>query len=79
MTKINRKFNTMRKRIERWHNIMEKLAEFEPLVHSLDGASPEEVQAIRMIHRKLYESSIVAKEQLKEAVVNGRYRIQSAG
>lgn len=41
MTKANRKFNTMRKRIERWHSIMEKLAEFEPLVHSLDGASPK--------------------------------------
>ena len=65
--KFSRKFNTRRKRIERWHNIVMKLSEFEGLVNDYDGASPEEVRTLKAINRKLYECQTVAKEHLSEA------------
>ena len=65
--RFNRKFNTRRKSIERWHNIVMKLSEFEGLVNNYDGASPEEIRTLKAIHRKLYECQTVAKEHLREA------------
>ena len=65
--KFNRKFNTRRKSIERWHNIVMKLSEFEGLVNNYDGASPEEVRTLKAIHKKLYECQRSAKEYLREA------------
>ena len=65
--KFNRKFNARRKRIERWHNIVKKLSEFEGLVNNYDGASPDEVQTLKAIHKKLHECQTVAKEHLREA------------
>ncbi len=67
MTKYNRRFNTRLKRLERWHEITMRLSEFEGLINSYDGASPEEVRVMKTIHRKLYECSVIAKEQLKES------------
>ncbi len=67
MNRFNRKFNTRRKRIERWHNIVMKLSEFEGFVNNYDGATPGEVRTLRAIHRKLYECQTIAKECLKEA------------
>ncbi|MBQ6983004.1 MAG: hypothetical protein IJQ15_11325 [Synergistaceae bacterium] len=67
MNRFNRKFNTRRKNIERWHNIVMKLSEFEGLVNNYDGASPDEIRTLKAIHRKLYECQIVAKEHLREA------------
>ena len=67
MKKFNRRFNTRRKRMERWYSIMMRLSGFEGLINSYDGASPEEVQAMRTIHEKLYECYTIAKEHLKEA------------
>ena len=46
---------------------MMRLSGFEGLINSYDGASPEEVQAMRTIHEKLYECYTIAKEHLKEA------------
>ncbi len=66
--KFNRSFNTKRKRIERWHNIVIKLSEFEGLVNNYDGASPDEVRTLKAIHRKLYECQIWGKEHLREAL-----------
>ena len=66
MEKINRRYNTERKRLERWYQIRTKLAEFEGLINSYDGASPEEVKTMRTIHVKLYECSVLAKEYIKE-------------
>ena len=66
MNRRNRKFNTRRKRIERWHNIVMKLSEFEGLVNNYDGASPGEIRTLKAIHKKLYECQTVAKEHLKE-------------
>ena len=65
--KFNRKFNARRKRIERWHNIVMKLSEFEGLVDNYDGASTEEVRTLKAIHKKLYECQTSAKEHLREA------------
>ena len=65
--KFNRRFNTRRKSMERWHNLVIKLHEFEGIVNSYDGASPSEVKALKTIHRKLYECCTMAKEHLKEA------------
>ena len=67
MNKYNHKFNVQRKRIERWNSILMRLSEFEGLINSYDGMSPEEVRAMSDIHKKLYESSVIAKERLKEA------------
>ena len=67
MNRFNRKFNTRRKSIERWHNIVMKLSEFEGLVNNYDGASPDEVRTLKVIHKKLYECQTVAKEHLREA------------
>ncbi|MBQ3447263.1 MAG: hypothetical protein IJG37_06455 [Synergistaceae bacterium] len=67
MNRFNRKFNARRKRMERWHSIVMRLSDFEGLINSYDGMTPEEVRAMRAIHRKLYECSVVAKERLKEA------------
>ena len=67
MNKFNRKFNTRRKRIECWYNIVMKLSEFEGLVNNYDGASPEEVRTLKAIHNKLYECQTVAREHLREA------------
>ena len=66
MIKINRRYNTQRKRLERWYNIRMKLSEFEGLINTYDGASPEEVKIMRTIHSKLYECSVLAKEYIKE-------------
>lgn len=67
MTKYNRKFNTRRKRMERWHDIVMRLSDFEGLINSYDGMTPEEVRVMRAIHGKLYECSVLAGEYLKKA------------
>ncbi len=67
MNRFNRKFNTKLKSIERWHNIVMKLCEFEGLVNKYDGASPDEARTLKAIHKKLYECQRRAKEHLKEA------------
>ena len=67
MTKYNRKFNARRKRMERWHNIFMRLADFECFINCYDGMTPEEVRAMREIHKKLYECSVLAGEYLREA------------
>ena len=67
MNKFNRRFNSRRKRIERWHNILTGLISFEGLINDYDGVTPADVRAMKDIHRKLYECSVTAKRQLKEA------------
>lgn len=69
--KFNRKFNTQRKRLERWYEIATRLSGFEGLINSYDGASPEEVRVMKVIHKKLYECSVMAKGYLNEAVKIG--------
>lgn len=66
MSKFNRKFNTQRKRLERWHDIVMRLSGFEGLINCYDGASPDDVRTMKVIHRKLYECSVMAKDRLKE-------------
>lgn len=67
MDKRTRQYNNQRKRHERWYSIVMKLSGFEGLINSYDGVTPEELRAMRKIHRKLYECSVLAKEWLKEA------------
>ncbi len=61
MNKFNRKFNARCRRYNRWNRIVMKLAEFEGLVNNYDSASPDEVRALREIHKKLYECQKTAK------------------
>lgn len=65
--KFNRKFNARRKSLERWQEILSLLAGFEGVITSYDGASPNEICALKAIHRKLYECKQMAKKHLKEA------------
>ena len=65
--KFNRKFNIQRKSLERWHEILSLLAGFEGVITSYDGASPNEIHTLKVIHRKLYECTQLAKRHLKEA------------
>ena len=67
MNRFNRKFNARRKRIERWHNIGERLSGFESLITDYDGMTPDDVRAMIGIHKKLYECCVIAREHLKEA------------
>ena len=69
MTKFNRKFNSRRKRQERWYGIVTRLSDFEGLIDNYDGATPEDVRAMRDIHGRLYECYAIAKEHLKEIVL----------
>lgn len=61
MNKFNRKFNARMRRYERWNRIVQKLNEFEGLINNYDSASPDEVHALKEIHRKLYECLDSAK------------------
>ena len=69
MTKFTRKFNTKLKRIERWHTITAMLCEFEGVINNHDSASPEEIQIMKSIHRKLYECCVMAKGHLKRVSI----------
>ena len=44
-----------------------RLSDFKGLINSYDGMTPEEVHAMRAIHSKLYECSVLAEGHLKEA------------
>lgn len=61
MNKFNRKFNARMRRYERWNRIVQKLNEFEGLINNYDSASPDEVHALKEIHRRLYECWQTAK------------------
>ena len=62
MNKFNRKFNARIRRYERWNRIIQKLNEFEGLINNYDSASPDEVHALKEIHRRLYECWQTAKD-----------------
>ena len=66
MNRYNRKFNSWRKRFERWYVIKSRISEFEGIVNDYDGATPEDVKVLREIHRKLYECQQMANEQLQK-------------
>ena len=65
-SKFNRKFGSRCRRYERWHNIIMKLNEFEGLINNYDSASPDEVKALKEIHRKLYECMKTAERYEEE-------------
>ena len=62
LTPPNRKFNAKRIRYERWNAITLKLSEFEGLINDYRHASPDEVHALKEIHRRLYECWQTAKD-----------------
>ena len=72
MHKYNRKFTTRLKRFERWYNVLSKLSEFEGLINSYDGASPDEVKTMKEIHKKLYECSVLAHQHLEQTKIKER-------
>ena len=61
LSRFTRKFNAQRIRYERWNKIVHMLSEFEGLINNYDHASPDEVRALKEIHRKLYECQKAAK------------------
>ena len=61
-SKFNRKFGARCRRYERWQKILRKLSEFEDLINNYDSASPDEVHALKEIHRRLYECWQTAKD-----------------
>ena len=65
--KLNHKLNVQRKKQERWYEISVRLSGFEGLINDYNGASSEEVRTMKVIHGKLYECFVLAKEHLKEA------------
>ena len=67
--KFNRKFNARLKSLERWYNLISKLYEFEGLINFYDGASSEEVKTLKLMHKKLYECCVIAKEHLRSVMV----------
>ena len=67
-TRFNRKFNSRRKSLERWHSILDRLNDFEGVITSYDGATPNEVKTLKAIHSKLYECKSLAEKNLKEAM-----------
>ncbi len=71
MTKFNRKFNMKRKSMERWLNIAHMLSGFEGVINNYDGAVPEEVRAMKEIHKKLYECSVIAGKYLSAFSMTG--------
>ena len=76
-------FNTRRKSMERWHNVLIKLSEFKGLVNNFDDASLDEIQTLKAIHEKTYECYAVAKEHFNgksievsiTPTVNGFYKM----
>ncbi len=73
MNRFNRKFNIQRKRHERWQTIHSMLSAFVGVIDVYDGASPDDVQAMRVIHKKLYECSEIAKKHLEVSANYGRF------
>lgn len=65
-SKFNRKFGARCRRYERWLKIVRKLSEFEGLINNYDSASPDEVKALKEIHKKLYECQTAAKHYEEE-------------
>ncbi len=66
ISNFNREFNARRKSMERWHNVIIKLSEFEGLVNNFDDASPDEIQTLKAIHGKLYECCAMARKQFND-------------
>ena len=73
MNKYNRKFITRYKRFERWHNISCKLSEFNRLIKPFDGATPDDVQAMKEIHKRLHECRVISGEYLEATRINDRF------
>ena len=66
MDKLNRRFNSRRKNMERWYKIVSGLSAFESIVTNYDGASPKDVKRLKIIHGNLYKSYVLALEGLRE-------------
>ncbi len=56
------KYNGELSRVAFWHSMTTRLAEFESLVHHREHLRPEDVRALKEIHRALYECYKVAQE-----------------
>ena len=61
MNNFNKKFNSKIKRLNKWQDVLARLSGFEGLVNSYDGLNPDDVLAIKIIHRKLFECQNIAK------------------
>lgn len=72
MNKFNRNFNTRVKQLQKWQNVLMRLLEFEGLVNSYDGLTPNQLHDIRRIHRKLLECQEIAKEHYLEVKFHER-------
>lgn len=66
--RFNRKFNTRRKSLERWHDILDRLNSFQAVISNYDGATPDEIRDLKRIHSTLYELKRVAEKRIKGAM-----------
>lgn len=67
-TRFNRRFNSRRKSLERWHDILDRLNSFQGVLTNYDGATPDEIRDLKNFHSTLYELKRVAEKNIKEAM-----------
>ena len=56
-----KQYNGALSRVAFWHSMTVRLAEFESLVHHREHLRPEDVRALREIHRALYDCYELSK------------------
>lgn len=56
------KYNGELSRVAFWHGMTTRLAEFASLIHHQEHLRPDDVRALKEIHRALYECYVVAKD-----------------
>ena len=66
MSHVNEKYNGELSRVAFWHAMTTRLAEFESLVHQREHLRPEDVRALKEIHRALYECYKVSQDMQSE-------------
>ena len=70
-----KQYNGALSRVAFWHSMTVRLAEFESLVHHREHLRPEDVRALREIHRALYD----CYEKSKDMQSKHRKELENAG
>ena len=66
MGSFTKRFNRAASRLAFWQAMTARLAEFDSLVRRREHLTPEDVKALRQIHRALYECYSQAKTQKRQ-------------
>ena len=64
MNKFNRRISNLCTRIAFWHHITANLANFDALLKAQGHLMPEDVKALKYLHKALAECYATAKERL---------------